>query len=74
MVWLGGQGGKWRSKLQSLKNGIIGMIMMSSVKERSEKLIWHWKSIKGEMTRRTEAGVVVVRRNIRRKETKLAGK
>jgi hypothetical protein len=36
---IGGQGGKWRLKLQSLKNGIIGMI--SSVKERRDKLNWH---------------------------------
>lgn len=36
---IGGQGDKWRLKLQSLKNGII--CMMSSVKKRREKLNWH---------------------------------
>lgn len=63
MAWLVEQGEKWKSELQSLKNGIIGM--RSNVKQRREKLKGQWKSTKREMVRIVGADTVVVSWNIK---------
>ena len=63
MAWLVEQGEKWKSELQSLKNGIIGM--RSNVNQRREKLQGQWKSTKREMVRIVGADTVVVSWNIK---------